>query len=196
MRLCPTLCNPMECSPPGSSDYGMLQARILEWVATSFSKGSSQSSDQTWVSSIAGNFFTIWATKVSLKIQQSAGGCHFFSPGWPDTGMLHLWHSLSVLLTPSAHVAILSSTSLHNQPALVSTPQYSSHLATSFWWPRTRLPCSSESKEPACNAGDPGSAPGLGRSPEERNGNPLLAGRMPWTEGGAWQAIVRGVTES
>ena len=69
MRLCPTLCNPMECSPPGSSDYGMLQARILEWVATSFSKGSSQSSDQTWVSSIAGNFFTIWATKVSLKIQ-------------------------------------------------------------------------------------------------------------------------------
>ena len=58
-----------------------------------------------------------------------------------------------------------------------------------------RLPCSSESKEPACNAGDPGSAPGLGRSPEEGNGNPLLAWRMPWTEGGAWQAIVRGVTE-
>ena len=59
----------MDCSPPGSSDYGILQARILEWVATFFSKGSSQSSDQTWVSSIAGSFFTIWAIKVSFKIQ-------------------------------------------------------------------------------------------------------------------------------
>ena len=38
---CPTLCNPMDCSPPGSSIHGILQARILEWVAISFSRGSS-----------------------------------------------------------------------------------------------------------------------------------------------------------
>ena len=38
----PTLCDPMDCSPPGSSIHGILQARILEWVAISFSKGSSQ----------------------------------------------------------------------------------------------------------------------------------------------------------
>ena len=46
------------------------------------------------------------------------------------------------------------------------------------------FPCSSVSKESACNAGDPGSIPGLGRSPGEGNGNPLhiLAWEIPWTE--------------
>ena len=56
------LCDPMDCSPPGSSVHGILQARILEWAAILFSRGSSQPRDQTWVSSIAGRFFTIWAT--------------------------------------------------------------------------------------------------------------------------------------
>ena len=41
LQLCPTLCNPMTCSPPGSSVYGILQARILEWVAISSSRGAS-----------------------------------------------------------------------------------------------------------------------------------------------------------
>ena len=50
-------------SPPCSSVYGILQARILEWVATPFSKGSSQPRDQTWVSCIAGRVFIIWATR-------------------------------------------------------------------------------------------------------------------------------------
>ena len=45
--LCLTLCDPMECSPPASSVYGILQARILEWVAIPFSKGSSWPRDQT-----------------------------------------------------------------------------------------------------------------------------------------------------
>ena len=40
-QSCPTLCNPMDCSPPGSSAHGILQARILEWLAISFSRGSS-----------------------------------------------------------------------------------------------------------------------------------------------------------
>jgi len=40
-QLCPTLCSPMDCSPPGSSVHGILQARILEWVAISYFKGSS-----------------------------------------------------------------------------------------------------------------------------------------------------------
>ena len=44
---CPTLCNPMDCSPPGSSVHGISQARILEWVAMSFSRGSSPPRDQT-----------------------------------------------------------------------------------------------------------------------------------------------------
>ena len=41
-QSCPTLCDPVDCSPPGSSVYGILQARILEWVAIPFSRGSSQ----------------------------------------------------------------------------------------------------------------------------------------------------------
>ena len=54
---------PMACSPPDSSVHGILQVRILESVAIPFSRGSSRSRDWTWVSCIAGRFFTIWATR-------------------------------------------------------------------------------------------------------------------------------------
>ena len=56
---CPALCNIMDCSLPGCYVYGILQTRTLEWVAISFSRGSSCSRDQTWVSCIAGEFFTV-----------------------------------------------------------------------------------------------------------------------------------------
>ena len=65
-QLCLTLCNPMDCSPPGSSVHGIFQARILEWVAIPFSRRSSQPRDWTWISWTAGRFFTIWATEVDL----------------------------------------------------------------------------------------------------------------------------------
>jgi len=61
-QLCLTLCDPMDCSPPGFSVHGILQARTLEWVAMYFSRGSFQPRDRTWVSYIVGRFFTIWAT--------------------------------------------------------------------------------------------------------------------------------------
>ena len=60
-QSCLTLCDPMDCGPPGSSVYGIFQARILEWVAISFSKVSSWPRDQThvsYVSCIAGRVFT------------------------------------------------------------------------------------------------------------------------------------------
>ena len=57
------LCDPMDCSWPGSLIYAILQARIPEWVAISFSRGSSWPWDWTWVSCIAGRFFTIWTTR-------------------------------------------------------------------------------------------------------------------------------------
>ena len=63
VQSCLTLCNPMHCSPPGFSVHDILQARILEWVAISFSRGSSQPRDGTWVSDVAGRLFTIWATR-------------------------------------------------------------------------------------------------------------------------------------
>ena len=60
-QLCLTLCNPMDCSPPGSSVRGISQARILEWVAIPFSRGSSRPRDRTHiscVSALAGRVFT------------------------------------------------------------------------------------------------------------------------------------------
>ena len=56
-QSCPILCDPMDCSLPGSSIHGILQARLLEWVAISFSRGSSQPRNKTWVSCISGKFF-------------------------------------------------------------------------------------------------------------------------------------------
>ena len=61
-----TLRHSMDCRPPGSSVHGILQARILEWVAIPFSKGSSQPRDQSQVSQVAGRFFTVWATRENL----------------------------------------------------------------------------------------------------------------------------------
>ena len=55
----PILCDPTDNSPPGSSVHGILQARILEWVASPFCRGSSRPRDQSRVSCIAGRFFTI-----------------------------------------------------------------------------------------------------------------------------------------
>ena len=57
-QWCPTLCDPLHCGPPGSSVHGILQARILEWVAISYSRGSLQPRDQTEIC-IAGKFFTV-----------------------------------------------------------------------------------------------------------------------------------------
>ena len=52
-QLCLTLCDPMGCSPLGSTDHGIFQARILEWVASSFSRESSRPREQTWVSCVS-----------------------------------------------------------------------------------------------------------------------------------------------
>ena len=66
----------MDCSPPGSSVHGISQARMLEWVAISFSRGSSWPWDRNWVSHIADRFHTTWATREA--------------PIWPHTPFLFL----------------------------------------------------------------------------------------------------------
>ena len=70
-QLCLTLWDPMDYSLPASSVHGILQARILEWVATPYSRGSSWPRDWTWVSSIAGRFFTMWATREHMAQQEA-----------------------------------------------------------------------------------------------------------------------------
>ena len=67
----------MDCSPPGSSVHEIFQTRILEWVAISFSRGSSQPRDQTQVFCTAGRFFTNWATREalgSITTNKTSGG--------------------------------------------------------------------------------------------------------------------------
>ena len=64
---CFWLWDPMDCSPPDSSVCGILQARTLEWVAIPFSRGSSQPRDWTRIFSLAGRFFTVWATREAHK---------------------------------------------------------------------------------------------------------------------------------
>ena len=65
---CPALCDPKNCSLPGSSVHGILQASILKWVAILFSRGSSHRRDWTWVSYTAGRFFIIWATREAQNV--------------------------------------------------------------------------------------------------------------------------------
>ena len=74
LHLCPTLCDPMDCSPPGSSVHGILQARILEWVAISYSRGSPDlGMEPTSVTSpaLVGAFFT---TRTTWKAHKNIVG--------------------------------------------------------------------------------------------------------------------------
>ena len=65
-QSCPTFCDPMDCNLPDSFMHRILQARILEWVAIYFSRGSSPPRNRTRVSPIAGRFFAIWDTREAL----------------------------------------------------------------------------------------------------------------------------------
>ena len=82
-QSCPTLCDPMDCSLPGSSVQGIFQARVLEWGAIAFSRESFWPRDWTRVSCIVGRCFTIWATRESsLNISLSPfslGGQEYWS---------------------------------------------------------------------------------------------------------------------
>ena len=88
-QSCLTVCDPMDCSPPGSSDHGILPARILEWVAMSFSRGSSQPRDRTQVSRIEGRCFNLWTTRevglhrtIQLQFLQHYWSGHRFGLPW------------------------------------------------------------------------------------------------------------------
>ena len=77
-QSCLTLCNPMDCSLPGFSIHGIFQARILEWVAISFSRRSFQPRDWTRVSRIVWRRFTVWATREFTTREV----CNYWN-GWP-----------------------------------------------------------------------------------------------------------------
>ena len=72
-QSCLSVCDPMDCSLPGYSVHGILQARILEWVVIPFSRVSSQPRNQTRVSCIIGGFSTIWATREAPRLLTALG---------------------------------------------------------------------------------------------------------------------------
>ena len=71
-QSCPTLCDPMDCSLPGSSVHGILQAIVLKRIAIPLSRGSSQPGDQTCVSHIVDRRFTVWATREVPTLKSSS----------------------------------------------------------------------------------------------------------------------------
>ena len=89
-QSCPTLRDPMDCSPPGSSVHGIPQARILERVAIPFSRGFPQTRDCTRLSCIAGRYFTVWATRIihhrKRKTEQQQTQDAFNGPSEPQAG--------------------------------------------------------------------------------------------------------------
>ena len=83
-QSCLTLCDPMGCSPSGSSVHGISQARILEWIAISFSRGSFWPKDQILVSCLGGRFFTIWATGEVLYTPLFLTLSHYLQSFWSN----------------------------------------------------------------------------------------------------------------
>ena len=89
-QSCLTLCHPRTVAHQAPPSVGILQARILEWAAIPFSRGSSWPRNATWVSCIAGRFFTVWATSEAQRAQansssgekQEGSQCQGSCPGW------------------------------------------------------------------------------------------------------------------
>ena len=105
---CLTLCNPVDCSLPGSYVHEISQARILEWVAISFSQGSSQTRNCTWVSYTAGRCFTIWATREILM-----GGGQLLSQAL----LIYRW-----IANPCPYRCLHLYSSRHDGPSTQRTP--------------------------------------------------------------------------
>ena len=107
------LCNPMDCSLPGSFVHGILQARILEWVAIHFSRESFWPRDWTQVSCTASTVFTVWATRISSV--QSLSPVWLFATPWTVvyqaslsiTSSQSLFKLMSIkLVMPSSHLIL------------------------------------------------------------------------------------------
>ena len=140
IQSCPTLCDPTDCSLPSSSVHGILQARILEWVAIPFSRGSCRPRDWTWDSCFAGRFFTIWATSSVQSL------CHvwLFATPWTAARQASLSitnsRSLPKLMSiesvmPSNHLILCRSILLLSS-IFLSIRAFSNELILHIRWPK------------------------------------------------------------
>ena len=180
-KLCPALCDPIDCSPPGSSIRGISQARILEWVAIPFSRESSPPRDWNCISCVSciGRHIlyhcATWEALLTLQL-------YFFKKIiFNITSIFHLLLTLPGFPVSSAGK---ESTCNAGDPGLIPGSGRSSWEGIGHPLQCSGLenftdcivhggfPCGSAGKEFACNAGDLGSIPGLGRSPGEGKGYP------------------------
>ena len=145
-QLCLIHCDSVNCNLQVSSVCGILQSRILEWVAVPFSRGSSASRDRTQVSHIAGGFFTIWVTRESqyssqyfamhssrgsfqLKDQTmfptlQANSLPSVPPGKPkNTGVVSLSFLQGIFLTQESNCGLLHHSSILYQPSYQGSPE-------------------------------------------------------------------------
>ena len=147
LNLCP--CHPMDCSPPGSSVHRICQARTLEWVAISFSRGSSWPRVQNCISCIGRRILSSWASREA------------------HVKRYKVWNLTLPLLVFSDSSIGKKSTCNAGDPSLIPgsgrSPAEEIRLTASIFW---GFPCGSVGKESAYNVGDQGLIPGLGRSPE------------------------------
>ena len=208
--MCLTLCDPMDYSPPGSFIHEIIQARLLEWVAIPFSRGSSQSRDQTQVSCTAGRFFTVRATREAQKWWLQNVYClwnlipamlkKFRELTWlvKDKYDVRGWAicSLSLQGVRRKFKYVTGDTVTHNLlPVWQFISPQCSEQELEFWGSQAAGWASQVAlvvKNPPANAvekRDAGSLPGSGRSPGGGNGNSLqyscLGNPM---DRGAWRA--------
>ena len=163
----PTQCDPVVCGPPGSSVHGILQARILEQVAMPSSRGSSRPRDRTWVSHIAGRFFTIWTTRETYEDEVE------IVHGRQSRLERYSWPGIHPMLQVPAGSVTCSQKHPDNilHPAIegpqelvtVTHPKCkrNSNLFKGWFW---GFPGGLKVKNLPSNAGNMGSIPGLGRS--------------------------------
>ena len=119
-----TLCDPMNRSPPGSSVYGIFQARILEWVAISFSRGSSWPKDQIPVSCIAGGFTP---TEPSRKPFRKLSSVQLLSHVWLSVTPQTTARQASLSITnPWSLLKLMSPCSPRDSQESSPTPQFKS----------------------------------------------------------------------
>ena len=110
-KSCPALCDAADCSLPGSSVHGILQARILEWVAISFSRGSSRPRNRTRVTCIAGGFFADWAMREAHDMSRLTKFLRALrAPEWSSPGALHPLSPKASVSTTSCAMGHLAST--------------------------------------------------------------------------------------
>ena len=182
-NLCPTLCDPMDCTLPGSTVQGISQARILEWAAIFFCRGifPIQGSnlcllhwqmDYLPLSHQRSTHDFRW--KVKVKFAQSC-------PVFPFSHHSAIWEPQTVLAKKKG----LGS---HLRVEEVRLQDLRSSLLMGWWL---------SGKESICQVGDAGLIPGLGRSPGEGNGNPFQYSCLGNPlDRGAWWVEVHGVAKS